>query len=118
MTTEPQSKKTKEKTETVAKEKEVIKVANAGFAEGFEKGFKTGLDSRIDLKSIRQVAFDNGVRHIVTLGEEFLAKELRLPSREALANSGKIPAWWIATLVTEFQEAKLNQKVEGEKDNE
>ena len=75
------------------------------FAQGYERGFKTGVGSRLDIKSIQRIAYDDGVRHIVTLAENFLVKELGLPSREALAKSGKIPGWWIATLVTNFAES-------------
>jgi len=100
-------KKTGEKTvvkETEDKASEVDKF-NLGFAQGYERGFKTGVGSRLDIKNIQRIAYDDGVRHIVTLAENLLVKELGLPDREALAKSGKIPGWWIATLVTNFAES-------------
>jgi len=83
---------------------------NLDFAQGYERGFKAGVDSRPDTKNIQRIAFDEGVRHIVTLAENFLVKELELPNLEALAKSGKIPAWWIATLVTNFAESPKESK--------
>lgn len=56
-----------------------------GFARGRELGHKEG--------------FADGIRYIVTLAEGYLAESLELASRHALAESGKLPAWWIATLV-------------------
>ena len=81
-----------------------------GYAQGHEHGFQAGVRSRIDKGDIRRIAFDDGVRHIVTLAETFLTKELGVASRAALVNSGKIPAWWIATLVTDFTESPLEPK--------
>jgi len=75
-----------------------------GHAEGFQKGFKLGLESQPYLESERRLAFDQGVKHIVTLAENYLVKEMKLASRDELAHSGRIPVWWIATLMTEFSE--------------
>jgi len=86
-----------------------------GYVQGFENGFKAGLIQRPSLESERRLAFDEGVRHIVTLAEDFLVKELKLASRDALAKSGKIPPWWIITLVTEFcEKPQTIQRDEGE----
>jgi hypothetical protein len=71
-----------------------------GYANGFKEGFKAGLESNANLINERRIGFDEGVRHIVTLAEDYLVGELGLPNREALAHSGKLPPWWIATLVT------------------
>lgn len=62
------------------------------------------LANQPDLERAQRLAFNHGVKHIVTLAEDFLAKELTLASRDALAESGKIPAWWISTLISEFSE--------------
>lgn len=80
--------------------KEIIPDYDRGYTQGFESGFKLGLKNHPDLESARTLAFDQGVKHIVSLAEDFLVKQLKLASRDALAESGKIPAWWIATLVT------------------
>ena len=97
----PGIKEAVDKAEKAATEEEFSR----DFAQGYERGFKTGVGSRLDIKSIQRIAYDDGVRHIVTLAENLLVKELGLPSREALAKSGKIPGWWIATLVTNFAES-------------
>ena len=76
-----------------------------GYTLGLENGFKMGLENRVGLELERKLAFDQGVRHIVTLAENFLVRELKLASRDELAHSQKIPAWWIATLVTDFSES-------------
>jgi len=81
-----------------------------GFADGYEKGFVAGVKSNPDLDNTRRIGFDDGVRHIVTVAENFLINELGVPGREALAKSGKIPAWWIATLVTVFVESPKEPK--------
>jgi len=100
--------KAREKEKTVAVDKVAVdKVAEEAiekdkfttFTQGYERGFKDGVESSPDAR----FAFDNGVRHIVTLAEDFLVKELGLPGRDALVKSGKIPAWWIAVLVTNFE---------------
>lgn len=67
-----------------------------GYADGFKEGFKAGLESNVE----RQIGFNEGVRHIVMFAEDHLIQELGLHNRQDLACSGKIPAWWIATLVT------------------
>jgi len=56
-----------------------------GYTRGREAGIKEG--------------FADGVRYIVTLAEENLAKELKLRDRHALRETGQLPAWWIITLV-------------------
>lgn len=43
--------------------------------------------------------FYDGRKHIVSKAEEILVKQLGLTPREELAGSGKIPEFWIATLV-------------------
>ena len=63
--------------------KTVLEVA--GYTRGREAG--------------RQEGFAEGVRYIVTLAEENMAKALEIHGREALVNSGKLPGWWIITLV-------------------
>lgn len=45
------------------------------------------------------IGFAQGIKYIVTLAEEKLAEALKFPSRGALVQSGKLPSWWIATLV-------------------
>ena len=97
----PGIKEAVDKAEKAATEEEFSR----DFAQGYERGFKTGVGSRLDIKNIQRIAYDDGVRHIVTLAENLLVKELGLPDREALAKSGKIPGWWIATLVTNFAES-------------
>ena len=81
-----------------------------GYAQGYEQGFQAGVRCRIDKAAIRRIAYDDGVLHIVTLAESFLIKELGVPGRGALVDSGKIPAWWIATLVTDFTESPKESK--------
>lgn len=56
---------------------------------GFARGRKVG----------RREGFSDGRRYIVTIAEGYLAESLKLTSRDALATSDQIPAWWIATLV-------------------
>jgi len=89
-----------------------VKDANeftSGFSQGFEKGFKAGVDSRPDIKNIQRISFDNGVRHIVSLSENFLVKELGLSDRDRLANgSSKIPAWWLATLLENYRSSAIS----------
>jgi hypothetical protein len=77
-----------------------------GYTRGFKEGFNAGLKSNVDLVNASRLGFDDGVRHIVTLAENYLARELGLPSREALAQSDKLPTWWMAALVTGFCESK------------
>ena len=84
--------------------KEIIPNYDKGFTQGFESGFKAGLKNHPDLELLQSQAFAQGVKHIVSLAEDFLVKELNLASRDALIESGKIPAWWIAALVTNFCE--------------
>lgn len=55
------------------------------YARGREAGHKEG--------------FADGIRYIVTLAEENLAKSLNLAGRHALGESGKAPVWWMVTLV-------------------
>lgn len=74
------------------------------FSNSFERGFASGLAEGKELSY--EAAFADGVRHFVTLAENFLVKELKLPSREALVNSGKIPAWWMLALVTNFVDGR------------
>lgn len=64
-------------------DKTIIQVI--GFARGREVGRREG--------------FSDCRRYIVTLAEGYLAESLKLTSRDALATSGQIPPWWIATLV-------------------
>lgn len=61
----------------------------------------------------RRPGFNDGVNHIITLAEKNLAQELGLPNRESLATSGKLPAWWIATLAALFPELPQKQKDPG-----
>ena len=76
------------------------------YAVGYERGLKLGLTLSPGLADAKRIAFENGVRHIVTLAENILADEFNLPSREALAQSGKMPAWFITLLVREFVESR------------
>ena len=79
--------------------KETIPDYARGYALGIENGFKLGLEKQPNSELLERIAFDQGIKHIVTLAEDFLVKELKLTSRDELAVSGKIPSWWIATLV-------------------
>jgi len=72
------------KEELTPKVKTILEVL--GYARGREAGRKEG--------------FQEGVRYVVTMAEENLAKFLKLSGREALANSGQIPGWWLVSLVT------------------
>lgn len=74
------------------------KDASDGFEKGFEHGFAKGMELSYT------AAFADGVRHIVTLSENFMMTELKLPSREELVNSRKMPAWWMLALITAFIE--------------
>jgi len=56
-----------------------------GYAQGREAGRKEG--------------FADGIRYIVTLAEDNLAKSLKLADRHALGKSGRLPGWWVVTLV-------------------
>ena len=81
----------------------------SGFSQGFEKGFKAGVEIRPDIKNIQRISFDNGVRHIVSLSESFLVKELGLPDRDRLADdSSKIPTWWLATLLKNYRPSAVS----------
>ena len=79
-----------------------------GFARGLEEGKKLA-ESKLDLQITLATrnAFDGGVRHIVTLAEENLAKELHLSSRDELVSSGKLPSWWLYSLVCSLRSGKL-----------
>ena len=70
------------KTEVKTRVKTILNVV--GYTRGREAGIKEG--------------FADGVRYIVTLAEENLAKELKLRDRHALRETGQLPAWWIITL--------------------
>ncbi|GAG92271.1 unnamed protein product [marine sediment metagenome] len=72
--------------ETETKETPRIKTVLdvVGFARGRAVGRKEG--------------FADGRRYTVTIAEDYLAQSLKLPSRDALANSNQIPTWWIAAL--------------------
>ena len=70
------------KTEVKTRVKTTLDVV--GYTRGREAGIKEG--------------FADGVRYIVTLAEENLAKELKLRDRHALRETGQLPAWWIITL--------------------
>ena len=78
------------------------------FSDGFDKGFACGFDKGKEL--YYESAFADGVRHIVSLAENFLVKELKLPSRDALVDSGKIPAWWMCALVTNLTDGRGEKK--------
>lgn len=75
-----------------------------GYTKGFDTGFELGVKKVPDLENERKLAYLEGVKHIATLAEGFLIQELKLPDRDALSKCGKIPAWWILTLVTNFCE--------------
>lgn len=74
-----------------------------GFTQGFTEGFKAGLESNVDLDNVRRLGFAEGRRHIVTVAEDKLCLERKLPGRSALAEAGNLPAWWIATLMEAFE---------------
>lgn len=88
--------------ERIAKAPTPEPTGSPDFVQGFKYGFEQGL--KIGKEIPYEPAFAHGTRHIVTLAEEFLTKELELTSRDALVKSGKIPAWWIATLLTALDE--------------
>ena len=92
--------------------KETIPDYARGYVCGFEYGFKLGLEKQPNSELLKRLAFDQGVKHIVTLAENFLVKELKLASRDELTVSGKIPTWWIATLTTELCEKPQDKTVE------
>ena len=58
--------------------------------DGFNESYKAG--------------FISGIRHFVTVAELNMAKEMGFSSREGLVSSGKLPAWWIISLVGCFVE--------------
>ena len=82
--------------------KEIIPDYARGYVLGFENGFKLGLEKQPNSELLKRLAFDQGVKHIVTLAEDFLVKELKLASRDELTVSGKIPPWWIAALMANY----------------
>ena len=47
----------------------------------------------------RLTGFYDGVKYIVTLAENCLMESEKVPSREALVQDKRIPAWWVATLL-------------------
>jgi len=101
----PVGKKPETIREVKPPQKESIPDYAKGYTDGIKTGFAMGLQMRQEppnLTNERRIAFDRGVKHIVTQAENYLVKELKLASRSELAQSGKIPAWWMSTLVTEF----------------
>lgn len=55
--------------------------------------------------------FYDGRRYVVSKAETFLLKELGFANREALADAGKLPAWWIITLVECLTDPPIVAKV-------
>ncbi len=95
---------------TPPKPSDPVKELSQVYAQGFKEGFTSGLKSNFDLATAQRIGFEDGVRHIVTLAEDFLVKERGLPSLQPLAKSNKLPIWWIATLVTNFCEPQPESK--------
>jgi len=58
------------------------------------------------IPSIEKISYDQGysegIKHLVTLAESFMVKEAGVKSFQELVDSGKTPAFWVATLVTDF----------------
>ncbi len=78
--------------------------------------FTKSVDDRV-LNITNNKAFGEGMRFLITMAETNLAKELKLPDRNALANDGRnLPAWWLATLMQcyEYLPAKPIQPTKDE----
>ena len=87
---------------------EAVQKAHAlGFDEGYQKAKRD---------YINELAYNQGVRNIIAIAENHLAKELGLKSRQDLATCDKIPSWWIATLFSDiWYKPSETEKVGGEK---
>ena len=74
--------------------------------EDYTKGVKDGIEIAKDqlhlgqpIELIRRGAFNAGVRRMIEVAEENLAKSLSLNSRQELEKHGNlIPSWWLASL--------------------
>ena len=76
-----------------------------GYTEGRKDGFAAG--EHVGSGQGYRQGYNDGRKRIVSLAEEHLAEWLKLPNRAALAKSGKLPAWWIATLIETMSAAKV-----------
>ena len=73
--------------------------------EYYTKGIEAGVEITVAQLSevIKRDAFNSGVRHVIEMAEDKLAKYLKLNGRHELASHGKlIPPWWIACLLSEI----------------
>jgi len=106
-------KEAQKKPETGKEAKETTPNYPKGYEQGFQSGFKLGLGTHPDVESVRRLGFDEGVKYIITLAENFLVEHEKLGSREDLIHGGfnKLPSWWIATLVTALHYEPPSQAV-------
>jgi len=88
----PIEKPVKKTTEVKPSQKESIPDYAKGYTDGIKTGVAMGLEMRQEpnLTNERRIAFDQGVKHIVTQAENYLVNELKLASRSDLAQSGKM----------------------------
>ncbi len=89
------------KEKKVESKQDELKV-NAQFAEGFRQGFESGIAANVRLEEVRKNSFHDGIRHIVTLAEDYMAEELGFSSRGDLIEANRSPAWWNRALLSNY----------------
>ena len=73
-----------------------------GFNEGQKYGLKLGRNAGI--AEGHDQGFADGIKHIVALAENKMADAQNLKDRQALADSGQLPSYWMRTLIAAYPE--------------